>query len=237
MTDLVDDKRSVIVKALARRRQLARSEFLRFGAKVAQSLEALADHAAELREWNDVLAALEESVAITQDLVAADPRTFLAPLSARLLRLSIALYQAGNFTEAIATAREAADHYRQVFAGSPEAAGHNLILALKHLSCGLAVTGDAAAALAVMREAVAEHRKLNASLRGSDACSLAWSVGLLGMRLRLAGNLDGARDATAEAIAILDAGLDAGAAAGGPVPETVLAYLCREYDSLVGQDT
>jgi hypothetical protein len=57
------------------------------------------------------------------------------------------------------------------------------------------------------------------------------------MRLRLAGDIGGARDATAEAIAILEVGLDAGLAADGPVPESVLAYLCREYDSLVGQDT
>jgi hypothetical protein len=75
-----------------------------------------------------------------------------------LLRLSIALYQAGNFTGAIATAREAADHY-------------------------------------------------------------------------------GARAATAEAITILNAELDNGTAAGDPVTDTVLAYLCREYGSLAGQNT
>jgi hypothetical protein len=147
------------------------------------------------------------------------------------------LHLALEFTRAIATAREAADRYREVFAERPDAVGDSLIHALKHLSCSLAVTGDTAAALAAMREAVAEHRKLNASLRRSDACSLAWSVGLLGMRLRLAGNIDGARAATAEAIAILDAGFNAGLAAGSPVPETVLVYLCREYHSLAGQDT
>jgi tetratricopeptide (TPR) repeat protein len=235
MTDVADDKRSVIVKALARRRQLAHSEFTHFGAKVAQSLEALADHSDELRDWDEALAALEESVAVTRDLAAAEAKTFLAPLSARLIRLSTALYQAGDFARAIATAREAVDHYRQVFAERPDAVRHSLILALKHLSCGLAVTGDSVAALAVMREAVAEHRSaVNASLRRSDACGLAWSIGLLGMRLRLAGNIEGARAATAEAIAILDDGLEA---AGDGVAEAVRAYLCREYDSLVGQDT
>ena len=237
MTDLSNDKRSVIVKALARRRQLSHSECVRFGARVTQSLEALADHSAGLRDWDDALVALEESVAVTRDLAAADPQTFLVPLGARLLRLSIALYQAGNFARAIAMAREAADHYRQVSAERPDAVGDSLILVLKHLSYGLAVIGDAAAALAAMHEAVAEHRKLDASLRRSNPCNLAWNVGLLGMRLRLAGDIDGARAATAEAIAILKAAPDVGLAAGDSVPETVLAYLCREYDSLVSQDT
>ena len=58
------------------------SELVCFGATVTQSLEVLADHSAELRDRGEALAALEESVAITRDLAATDPRVLLAPLSA-----------------------------------------------------------------------------------------------------------------------------------------------------------
>jgi tetratricopeptide (TPR) repeat protein len=227
MTVVEADTGSMILKAVARRRQLAQTGSARLKAHLARSLEVLADLCAGLRDWDGVLAALEESVAVTRTLAEADPRAFLLPLSARVFRLSIALYEAGDFAAAIATAREAAALYRPLFAERPEAIGHDFILALKHLSCGLAVTGDAQGALAVMREAVAEHRKLDASQGpGEGASSLAWSLGLLGMRLRLAGNIDGARAATAEAIAMLGD--------GGSVPESVFTYLCREYESLVG---
>lgn len=90
-----------------------------------------------------------------------------------------------------------------------------------------AVTGDVEAALTVMREAVAEHRNLHAVRGGGEEGSrLAWSLGLLGMRLRLAGDIDGARAATAEAIALL--------ADAGPLSDLVYAYLCGEYEHLGG---
>lgn len=226
MTTVAPEWGDVILKAVARCRQLAQTGNPRFGANFAQSLEVLADHSAGLRDWDDVLAALEELVTVTRKLAATDPQTFLLPLSARLLRLSTALYESGNVAGAIATAREAAELYRRLVAERPEAVGHDFVRALKHLSCGLAVTGEAQAALAAMREAVAEHRKLNPSLgAGEETSSLAWNLGLLGMRLRLAGNIDAARAATAEAIALLGD--------GGPMSETVFAYLCREYDCLI----
>lgn len=221
----VADLGDVIPKAVARRRQLAQTGSRGAVARLAQSLELMADYAAGLRDWDGLLAALEESVAVTRTLARAEWELFLLPLGARLLRLSSALYEAGNVAGAIMTASEAADVYRRLLAARPKAVGHDLVRALKHLSCGLAVSGDAQAALAAIREAVAEHRNLQ-PLRGpgGEACSLAWSLGLLGMRLRLAGNMDGARAATAEAIALLGH--------GGPAAEPVFAYLCREYESL-----
>jgi tetratricopeptide (TPR) repeat protein len=226
MTVVAADTKSVILKAVTRRRQLAQAGNARLKAALARSLEMLAEQSAALRDWDEVLVALEESVSVTRSLAEADPRPFLLPLSARVLRLSTALYEAGDFAGAIATAREAAALYRPLFAERPDAVGDDFILALKHLSCGLAVTGDAQAALAAMREAAAEHRKLDAAqgpVKG--ASSLAWTLGLLGMRLRLAGNIDEARAATAEAIVLLGD--------GGPAAEPVLAYLCREYESLL----
>jgi tetratricopeptide (TPR) repeat protein len=227
MTVVGADTESVILKAVARRRQLAQTGDARLRANLARSLEVLAEQSAASRDWDEVLAALEESVSVTRSLADADPQAFLLPLGARVLRLSTALYEAGDFAAAIAAAREAAALYRPLFAERPAAVGHDFIAALKHLSCGLAVTGDAQAALAAMREAVAEHRKLDAEKGpGEGTSSLAWSLGLLGMRLRLAGNIDGARAAIAEAIAML--GDD------GPTLESIFSYLCREYESLAG---
>jgi tetratricopeptide (TPR) repeat protein len=221
----VADSGEVISKAVARRRQLARTGREGAAARFAQSLDLLAGHAAGLRDWDGVLVALEESVAVTRTLAQAERELFLLPLGARLLRLSIALYESGNVAGAITTAHEAAALYRRLFAERPEAVGHDFVDALKHLSCGLAVSGDAQAALAAMREAVAAHRKLNPSRGpGEETSSLAWTLGLLGMRLRLAGNFEEARAATAEAIAFLDK--------NGSVPESVRIYLCREYESL-----
>lgn len=226
MTSAAPDEGRVILKAVARRRQLAQRGNSRSGANLAQSLEMLADYSAKVRDWDGVLAALEESVAVTRKLAEAEPETFLLPLSARLLRLSTALYASGNFAGAIIAVREAAGLCRRLVAERPDAVGHDLVDALKHLSCALAVTGDPKAALAIMREAVTEHRKLAASLGSDELGRLAWSLGLLGMRLRLAGDIPGARAATAEAIALLGEGDSA--------PETVFTYLCREYECLTG---
>lgn len=217
----------MILKAVARHRQLARAAIPYPGATLARCLEALADHLAMVRAWDEALAALEEAVMLTRKLAVADPHRFLLPLAGRVLRLSLALYEAGNIVDAIMTAREATGMYRQMSGGRPPSAGHDFVGALTHLSCTLAVTGDAQAALTTMREAVAEHRKLYAVCGGGEEASrLAWSLGLLGMRLRLAGNIDGARAATAEAIALLGQ--------AGPLPDVVFTYLCREYESLSG---
>lgn len=224
MRDVLSERLAVVAKAAARYRHLAAARPDRYRARQARILELLANRLSEAHDWDEALAAMRASVAVTRTLATSDAR-FVPALASRLMALAAACYAAGDVGSAISSCGEAADIHRR--SGNDEA----LVGALRQLSRGLAVTGDAHGALAVIREATAAHRRVTTGQQGSDgtasgAAGLAWTLGLLGMRLRLAGDSEGARAATAEAIALLEhAPHEAGSA-------PVLAYLRKELETL-----
>lgn len=225
MTDILRERLHLAAKAAARYRHLTAAEPQRYGPRLGRSLELLADRLAAIHDWDASLDARRAAVQVTRTLARDDAR-LLPDLAGRLVSLSAACYASGDMGAAISSAREAAELYRR--------GGNDLALAktLHQLSRALAVSGDAETALSSMREAVATcRRRAEAENDGeADAPSLAWSLGLLGMRLRLAGEMEAARSATADAVALLERHLGH---SGKMLRDPVLAYLRQEYESLI----
>ncbi|TVR99426.1 MAG: hypothetical protein EA406_03520 [Rhodospirillales bacterium] len=202
---LMSDQNALLALAAARYRMLAAADPDRWQPRLLRTLEASAESGGD-----DRVALLEEVVELRRHMADADPARHAAVLAPALIALSVARFDAGDFTGAAAVAAEAAALCRTLSAEGVHGAASALVAALKQESRVRAVIADSEGALAALTEAVSVHRSLVGSETPGDKAAaplqdgLAWTLGLLGMRLRLAGLDDEAIAVTAEALSLLD---------------------------------
>jgi tetratricopeptide (TPR) repeat protein len=123
-------------------------------AGAAISLNALSGRLLDLGQPEEALAAVDETVALYRQRVAAKPG-FNPYLAWSLNDLSGRLGGLGRFKDALAASKEAVALYRQLAATRPEAFNRDLARSLKNLSNRLADLGRPKEALAASEEAAA----------------------------------------------------------------------------------
>lgn len=153
-----------------------RGKAVRQAARLAESLRSLADRLAPVGQWDEALAAIEESVRIYQRLVETDPETFRPELANSLNSHAMRLAELGRLDDALDVIEEAV--------GVSKALGDEPKLAdvLHTKSARLAGLGRPEEALEAIDEAVGIYRRLAAMDPDAFQSNLAVALNSQAMR-------------------------------------------------------
>lgn len=230
----VSDNSAALRFAVARYRTLMAADPARWQPRLLRAIEAIADDHGD--SDGAALAVLEDGVGHLRRLAAGLPSCHASALASALIALSVARFDRGDIVGAAAAAGEAAATGRSLTADGVDGAVFKLVAALKQESRARAVIADSCGALATLSEAAQVHRHVAGPPGNQPETSpvplkegLAWTLGLLGMRLRLAGRDKEAINITEEALSLLQPGEGAPA---GSLTDAVRAYLQAELVNL-----
>jgi tetratricopeptide (TPR) repeat protein len=148
------------------------------------------------------LTAIQDAVAIYQDLAAVAPDTFRPTLAMSLNNLSRCLSAVGDHPGALAASQNAVAIRRDLAAVAPDTFRRALASSLNNLSICLSAVGNRPEALAAIQDAVAIYQGLAAVAPDAFRSALAKSLNNLSLCLSAVGNQPGALAAIQDAVAI-----------------------------------